>query len=264
MGGVRTNIIPRDGGNTFKGSSFGAYTNNSLQGEQSDRPAEVALGATVDQQCGLRSTTSIQRIGGPIKKDTLWFYCSRAAVFKPDSSRLGCSTTRAPPPYLHAQTSASRPTKRPSTGNVSLRLTWQASPRNKFASRISPRAQIFDHYYAGNATNRPTRRLFPYGAGVFHAGQLDARRSRAGCCSKPVRRSATRTTSGPAAGQRSERVRLYRAQHRLELGQSRADHWATREPQHQHPVRGVVRHRFARRQVRLDLPALLVPLGAVT
>ena len=32
-GGLRTNIIPRDGGNTFKGFFFGSFTNNKLQAD---------------------------------------------------------------------------------------------------------------------------------------------------------------------------------------------------------------------------------------
>src|SRR5580765_7736978 len=32
-GGPRINLIPREGGNSFKGTAFGSYTNNSLQGD---------------------------------------------------------------------------------------------------------------------------------------------------------------------------------------------------------------------------------------
>lgn len=70
--GVRLNMIPRDGSNAFKGSLFWSHTPGSWQ---SDNFTDE-LRAT-----GLRAPNRVERIfdfnpglGGPIKKDAIWFY----------------------------------------------------------------------------------------------------------------------------------------------------------------------------------------------
>ena len=73
-GGVRINLIPKEGGNTIKGSFFGSFANGSMQ----------ANNLTDDLKArGLTIANSIKKVadinpafGGPIKKDTLWFFTS--------------------------------------------------------------------------------------------------------------------------------------------------------------------------------------------
>lgn len=72
-GGVRANMIPKDGGNTFKGSAFFSAANSSFQADNSkDARAK-----------GLRAPDALDKVwdlnlslGGPIKKDRLWFFSS--------------------------------------------------------------------------------------------------------------------------------------------------------------------------------------------
>jgi hypothetical protein len=70
--GVRLNMIPKEGGNVFRGSAFISHTPGSWQ---SDNFTE-ALQAT-----GLRAPNRVERIfdqnfgvGGPIRKDRIWIY----------------------------------------------------------------------------------------------------------------------------------------------------------------------------------------------
>jgi hypothetical protein len=72
FGGVQMNLIPREGGNVFKGSFFATAVNSSFQG--SNYTQEL-------QDRGLRAPNSIKLVydvnpggGGPIVKDKLWFY----------------------------------------------------------------------------------------------------------------------------------------------------------------------------------------------
>src|SRR5207247_4123420 len=71
-GGVQVNIVSKDGGNRFSGSLSAAYTGPSLQ-----------MGNLTDdlRARGLKNDISIRRsydyggaLGGPIKKDKLWFF----------------------------------------------------------------------------------------------------------------------------------------------------------------------------------------------
>lgn len=72
-GGVRANMIPKDGGNQFKGTGFFSAGNKSFQ---SDNTAD----ATAQ---GLRAGDALSKVwdinlseGGPILKDKLWFFSS--------------------------------------------------------------------------------------------------------------------------------------------------------------------------------------------
>ena len=73
-GGVRINTIPRDGGNMLKGTIFGTGANSSFQ-------ADNFTTDLLDR--GLRTPNSVKMnydvnpgIGGPLRKDALWFYGS--------------------------------------------------------------------------------------------------------------------------------------------------------------------------------------------
>ena len=72
-GGVRANMIPKDGGNQFKGTMFLSGAN---KGFQSDNTADA-------KAKGLAAGDSLNKVwdfnmseGGPIRKDKLWFFAS--------------------------------------------------------------------------------------------------------------------------------------------------------------------------------------------
>ena len=73
-GGVRLNMIPREGGNRFTGSFFSSWKDGAWQGDNFTQ--EV-------RDRGLTSPSAIDKImdfnfsqGGPIKKDKLWFFAT--------------------------------------------------------------------------------------------------------------------------------------------------------------------------------------------
>jgi hypothetical protein len=133
-GGVQVNIVNKDGGNKLSGSLNLAYTGPSLQmGNLTD-----ALRAR-----GLNTDISIRRsydyggaIGGPIKKDKLWFYMAHrwwgasryiqgsyfnkaqgTLFYEPDLSRVSHNNE-----YFE---------------DHSLRLTWQVSRKHKIVGSFS-------------------------------------------------------------------------------------------------------------------------------
>ncbi|MGE3956942.1 MAG: carboxypeptidase regulatory-like domain-containing protein, partial [Vicinamibacterales bacterium] len=72
-GGVRANMIPKDGGNQFKGTGFFSAGNKSFQ---SDNTADA-------KRQGLAAGDALNKVwdvnlsqGGPIRKDKLWFFSS--------------------------------------------------------------------------------------------------------------------------------------------------------------------------------------------
>ena len=130
-GGIRVNLVPREGGNAFKGSTFLSFANGSLQGNNLDQSLK-------DRGLLIRDSVKTNYdfnpgVGGPIKKDKLWFYFTfRTTVadnyvgglFK--NKNAGNPATFAYEPDLTQQVYKHQWWK-----DAQLRTTWQVSPRNK-------------------------------------------------------------------------------------------------------------------------------------
>ena len=72
-GGVRANMIPKDGGNQFRGTAFFSAANSALQSDNSKEAKAL----------GLAAPDALNKVwdfniadGGPIRKDRLWFFAS--------------------------------------------------------------------------------------------------------------------------------------------------------------------------------------------
>ena len=118
-GGVRLNMVPKDGGNIFNGSAFAGYQDKSFQSSNLNDSLRAR---------GLKSADGIDRLsnleaslGGPIRKDKIWFFMSArtfhlntlpADVFNADGS-----------PGVDPQSIAS----------AQARIVWQISSKNKLA-----------------------------------------------------------------------------------------------------------------------------------
>src|SRR5437016_4933636 len=133
-GGPQVNIVSKDGGNRLSGSLNAAYAGPSLQ-----------MGNLTDalRNRGLKNDISIRRsydyggaLGGPIKKDKLWFFMAHrwwgasryvqgsyfnklqhTLFYEPDLGRVSHNNE-----YFE---------------DHSLRLTWQVSPKHKIVGSFS-------------------------------------------------------------------------------------------------------------------------------
>ena len=132
-GGPHLNLIPREGGNTFSGATYLGYTDSAFQFNN----------LTDDLiKRGLQTPDSVAKIydvnaslGGPIKRDRLWFFGSYRNVgndnivansFYPDGS-----------PGIYDQR----------VRNYTLRLTWQVNPRNKITAYDDYQWKYVGHLY---------------------------------------------------------------------------------------------------------------------
>ena len=132
--GSMVNMIPKSGGNRFTGSIVFSGTGGGLQGSNTDAELEAL---------GFSNPNRIKRMydfdpgfGGPIVRDHLWFYASyhdyntqnwvANSYANLNAGKLN-SWTYAPdlsqPSFLSDRYQAG-----------SMRLTWQPTPRNKFAA----------------------------------------------------------------------------------------------------------------------------------
>jgi hypothetical protein len=143
-GGMRIDVIPKEGGNTFAGQVFATGANGSFQGNNySDQLRNAGL-STPNQ---LKRVYDINPVGGgPISRNKLWFYGSirwqessffQAGAFhnknagdltkwtyEPDFSRPGEAILTVKPSY-------------------SIRLTWQATPKNKIGFSAEPHYRYY-------------------------------------------------------------------------------------------------------------------------
>jgi len=131
-GGVRLNMIPRDGGNTYAGSVFGGY---QTKGFQTDNLTDDLKAR------GLRSTDGIDRLynveaslGGPIKKDKIWFFMS-ARTFHLDTLPADVFLAAGPATATAAPPRGSEPGVDPQKiDSAQVRLTWQVSSKHKLSA----------------------------------------------------------------------------------------------------------------------------------
>lgn len=126
--GILINQIPKSGGNTFTSTNAILYTTNGLQSRN--------LSEEVRRQ-GLENTNEVLRLydanltlGGPIRKDKLWFFAAaRAAGNKNTVAGIYFNATPHTPFYTP---DVNRPAYRQEwIKSAGGRFTWQASAKNK-------------------------------------------------------------------------------------------------------------------------------------
>jgi Carboxypeptidase regulatory-like domain len=156
-GGIRLNMIPRDGGNLLSGSFFAGYQDDSFQSDNLSDELKAR---------GLRSTDGIGKLynmegafGGPIKKDKIWYFVSArdfALDTLPADTFVGIpgsgTPTSAPVP------GSDRGVDPQSIRSLQARMTFQLSPRNKLA--------IYNDRLAKNRGSAMTAGLDPATASI--------------------------------------------------------------------------------------------------
>ena len=132
-GGVRLNIIPRDGGNTFNGTLFASYAGEGFAATNldDDLRSRGFLNANTIKVNGDFNPG----FGGPIRKDRLWFYGSarylRAAAYV--GGMASDTTAKDLTVFKFSPDSNQRVANDATWKDGQVRFTWQADQKNKFA-----------------------------------------------------------------------------------------------------------------------------------
>ena len=142
-GGVRVNVIPREGGNAFHGTFFANGANGAMARSNYDSGLKAQ---------GLASPTGFDRLvdesagfGGPILKDRLWFYY--AERYRDNDSSTGVDFYSINPLHTTYNPNLSKPLHQGGFDfDDQIRLTSQLTPRNKVSI-------FYDHV---NKCNCPT------------------------------------------------------------------------------------------------------------
>jgi hypothetical protein len=127
-GGVQINIIPKDGGNTFSGSASIEATGSGLASDNLNDELSAR---------GLQGAPSVRKyydvgggIGGPIKKDKLWFFL---AYRRDDRSiyQVGNYYNKLQHTLFYEPDLTRRAYNRDYSSDYSVRFTWQAAAKHK-------------------------------------------------------------------------------------------------------------------------------------
>jgi hypothetical protein len=148
-GGVRANVIPKEGGNRFTSFFLGSYAGRDFQSSNLDDDLRSRRLNSVNELRYVYDANAA--FGGPLKKDRLWFFTSfrrwgeqetvagafrpidpTSFVYNPSLGAAGNVDLNRPNLYTHWNT------------HVSGRLTWQANQTNKFSFYVNtqPREQL--------------------------------------------------------------------------------------------------------------------------
>src|ERR1051325_3914897 len=131
QGGVRINMVPKDGGNTYSGTFHVNFATPGMQGNNfSDELKRKGLNSP-DR---LRTNWDVNPgVGGPLKKDRVWFYV--AARFQEATNYVAGIFENANANQPNVWTYAPDTSQQGYTGfegnSGDLRLTWQAARKHK-------------------------------------------------------------------------------------------------------------------------------------
>ena len=150
--GLQINYVPREGGNRYSASFFGTYVGPSFQSSNYSDELKAQ---------GLGQPNSLKRLydfdasgGGPLVKDKLWFFTD--ARWQTNENYLAGLyynlNAGDPTKWTYAADLSQQAYAATTQSVVNLRLTWQATPRNKFSAyaETQPRRNG-----AGTSTNSP-------------------------------------------------------------------------------------------------------------
>jgi hypothetical protein len=132
--GLTMNIVPKTGGNRVSGSLFFSGTGQKFQANNVTPELAAA---------GLAAATPLQKVydlngafGGPVKQDKVWYYINARTQ---GSTRLIAGVQNNlnagdPTKWLYAPDPNNQMYSDRTWENISGRITWQISPRNKFGA----------------------------------------------------------------------------------------------------------------------------------
>ncbi|HET9358969.1 MAG TPA: carboxypeptidase regulatory-like domain-containing protein [Vicinamibacterales bacterium] len=145
QGGIRVNMVPRDGGNSFRGQVFANFTDGSWASSNCGSPgvgqpctrSNLSGSTTFNPGNRLSNVAEIQQIwdvnpsvGGPILRDRLWFYYT-FRHWGLDKTVADSYFDAHPSPFIY-QADTSRPGI--DDGVIlsnAVRVSWQASSKDK-------------------------------------------------------------------------------------------------------------------------------------
>jgi hypothetical protein len=160
QGGIRVNMVPRDGGNTFRGQGFGNYTTEAWASDNCKSPG-IGQGCTRSNLTGsttfnpnnrLTNVSEIRKIwdfnpsiGGPVLRDKLWFHYT-FRHWGVEKTTADSYFDRNPSQFVYEAD-----TDRPGIddGHIvsnAVRVSWQASGKDKVSVYHDNQSKYRNHW----------------------------------------------------------------------------------------------------------------------
>jgi hypothetical protein len=161
FGGLRINLVPKEGGNTFKGSLFLTGVNDKWQSDN----------LTADLQSrGLPAPNRMKLAydinpsgGGPIVRDKLWFFASGRAQTNQNyiAGQFANANAGDPSKWTYVADLSNQEAFSITQKGIDTRLTWQASEKNKFSIYGDNQSRVWDDSRAGVSPESVVAYRFP-------------------------------------------------------------------------------------------------------
>ena len=166
-GGIRINMIPKEGGNTFRGSVFGNFTFDKWHSNNLDQ-------SLMDR--GISAVGKIQQIwdfnpsiGGPLVRDKLWFHFTYR----------NWGVNRSVPGSFSEIDTTRQSVDDSYINSAVLRLTWQMNSKNKLGAHYDKNVKYRGHWGLASNTSEESAAIedMPqsYNASVKWTGTLSNR-----------------------------------------------------------------------------------------
>ena len=160
-GGLRINVIPREGGNTFRGSVFATAVGEAWQSSNLSQDL-------IDQ--GMQEPNRLKRaydvnpsVGGPVLRDRLWFYTS--ARFQENqnfvAATYGNLNAGDPSKWLYAPDRSDQSVFSMTQNGVNTRFTWQAAQSHKIGFYVDTQTRDWDDAVPSVSPEAMVRWRFP-------------------------------------------------------------------------------------------------------
>jgi hypothetical protein len=145
-GGIRINVVPKDGGNRFSGFLYADFTNDDLQSDNLNDELRAQ---------GLNSANKVREsidryasLGGPLKRDRLWFFAS--GRYLTDSYTIAGLFYPKDPLAFRYEDDPARPAFDDQwISTASGRLTWQVTPKHKLSAYLATQPYCQCHQFIG-------------------------------------------------------------------------------------------------------------------
>src|SRR5690606_28203524 len=143
FGGLRINIVPREGGNTFRGTFFATGVTGAWQ---SDNLSDALIDRGLPDPNRMKRAYDVNpSIGGPIVAGRVWFFT--AARWQENQNYIAGLYYNAnagdPSQWLYEEDRSRQAFFSLTQKSVNTRLTWQAAPKHKFTLYGDNQARIW-------------------------------------------------------------------------------------------------------------------------
>ncbi|MQA30030.1 MAG: TonB-dependent receptor [Luteitalea sp.] len=146
LSGVRTNVIPKEGGNSFRSYTNFRYGNHTMQSNNmSDDLRSRGLSSPDSLDFVVNFT---QGFGGPIMKDKLWFYTA-FQILRSDTRMGGLFYNLTPDKPVYTPDLSRPALDGQNEGDGNLRFTWQINPKHKLNLFHQLDFNLRHHWYQG-------------------------------------------------------------------------------------------------------------------